>query len=333
MSSINICNFPTKVIIVDDNENFLDSLKLVIDHNSNSYDRFFNPHLAKNYLNKIACEINFLQKTISVEVDENDLLSVDLRINNLYKEIYNPERFKNVSLLITDYAMPGINGLELCQKLNNTFITRILLTGIADESIAIKAFNDGFIEQFIRKLDRTVIDSLRALILRSQEKYFESVSKNYTSLFNRHQRYLKILSDRTFVELFHDIIKKEKIIEYYLLDSFGSFLMLTSSGETSALFITTSEQHKAILSFARYENCPTAILQELESKTQTLWFYENLSKPNNLDIDWEVHLIPINKLNPRSDHLYYSYTTNLPFIDKEKIASFDAYKNQNTLVD
>ena len=329
---IKICKFPTQIVCVDDNESFIKGLELTVNFNNNTFISFSNPHLVGDYLNKIICDHNFLKKNISIDIDEDDLLSVDLNINNLYKEIYNSHRFRRISLFITDYDMPGITGLELCKKLNDTPINRVLLTGVAEESIAIQAFNDGLIEQFIRKQDRSTIDNLEALITKSQTKYFNYISNSYVNLFTNNQKSLDILSNSNFINLFNEIIRKEKIIEYYLLDSTGSFLTLKSDGTVSALFVITPEQHEEMLSFAQYENCPSDILKKIQNKTNTLCFYENsqyLNKNNNSEIDWVKYLIPIKPLIKENDILYYSYTDNVPFIHKEKIISFDQYKLNN----
>ena len=321
---INICNFPTQVVAVDDNESFLQSLELVIDRNNNTYNSFSNPFEAIKYLEQVLNDLNFLKDAISINIDEYDLLSVDLNINNLYKEIYSAERFSRVSLLITDFDMPGLTGLDLCQKLNNCYIYRILLTGIADESTAINAFNNGLIEQFMRK-SLSIVDSLENLITKSQEEYFNYISKNYSDLFNSNNKSLDILKNHTFIDLFNRIIKEENITEHYLLDSLGSFLMLNNSGEVSALYLTNLKQHEEIYNFAKHEDCPNDILEDLKKNNKTLWFYQTHTKD---PIDWNQYLMPLNHIDLENQVLYYSYTKKVPFVDKESVISFDQYKKQ-----
>lgn len=177
MDKINICTFPTKVLIVDDNESFLKTLKSVVNHNANSYAFLNNPHEALTYLKSaMISENNCLKHISSINIDEYDQLSINLHINNLHKEIYNPHRFNMISLLVTDYDMPGINGLELCQTLNNVNITRSLLTGVADKTTAVAAFNDGLINNFLKKDELDILASLRTLIIKSQENYFNTIS-------------------------------------------------------------------------------------------------------------------------------------------------------------
>ncbi|MBD3297668.1 MAG: response regulator [candidate division Zixibacteria bacterium] len=58
-----------------------------------------------------------------------------------------------VDVIISDYLMPDINGIELLLQLKEIQpqATRILLTGYADKENAIKAINDVGLYQYIEK--------------------------------------------------------------------------------------------------------------------------------------------------------------------------------------
>lgn len=102
--------------------------------------------------------------------------------------------------------------------------------------------------------------------------------------------------------------------------------MLTDSGEVSALYITNLEQHKEIYNFAKHENCPNDILKDIEINNKTLWFYQSQIKSQ---IDWKQHLISLESISLKDKVLYYSYTKTVPFIDKNKVVSFNQYKLDN----
>lgn len=63
----------------------------------------------------------------------------------------NPARYQLAQTCVVDYAMPGTDGLKVLATLLDWPGSRILLTGQADEQIAIQAFNAGLIDQFIPK--------------------------------------------------------------------------------------------------------------------------------------------------------------------------------------
>ena len=60
---------------------------------------------------------------------------------------------ESVDLIITDYKMPGMNGLEFLNKAVNKgpSVPRILVTAFPDLEIAIRAINDANVENFFTK--------------------------------------------------------------------------------------------------------------------------------------------------------------------------------------
>ncbi|HSV54853.1 MAG TPA: response regulator [Burkholderiaceae bacterium] len=60
-------------------------------------------------------------------------------------------RYGQPQVCVVDYSMPAMNGLKTLQALGDWPGTRVLLTGQADEQIAVTAFNEGLIQQFVPK--------------------------------------------------------------------------------------------------------------------------------------------------------------------------------------
>ncbi|MEZ5663826.1 MAG: response regulator [Burkholderiaceae bacterium] len=63
----------------------------------------------------------------------------------------NPSRYQLIKTCVIDYVMPGINGLQVLDALLDWPGARVLLTGQADDQVAIDAFNRGLIDQYIPK--------------------------------------------------------------------------------------------------------------------------------------------------------------------------------------
>mgnify|MGYP006144970183 FL=1 len=61
------------------------------------------------------------------------------------------DRYQLAQVCVVDYAMPGTDGLKVLTTLLDWPGARVLLTGQADEQVAIQAFNSGLIDQFIPK--------------------------------------------------------------------------------------------------------------------------------------------------------------------------------------
>jgi DNA-binding NtrC family response regulator len=98
-------------------------------------------------------------------VDDEEMVLTSLRSFLLLETDYRVETFsspqtavsalrdKPVDLVISDYLMPGMNGIEflLEMKAHHPFATRILLTGYADKENAIKAINEVGLYQYVEK--------------------------------------------------------------------------------------------------------------------------------------------------------------------------------------
>lgn len=58
-----------------------------------------------------------------------------------------------VDVVVTDYQMPGTDGLELLRQVTDRFpdTARLMLTGRAELTVAVDAINEGLIHRFLKK--------------------------------------------------------------------------------------------------------------------------------------------------------------------------------------
>lgn len=98
-------------------------------------------------------------------VDDEEMVLTSLRSFLLLETDYEVETFsspraavsalqeKSVDLVISDYLMPGMNGIEFLLEVKklHPYATRILLTGYADKENAIKAINEVGLYQYVEK--------------------------------------------------------------------------------------------------------------------------------------------------------------------------------------
>jgi response regulator RpfG family c-di-GMP phosphodiesterase len=109
-------------------------------------------------------------------------------------------RKNKVDLVVSDYLMPNIDGIEFLAQVKDLQpeATRILLTGYADKENAIKAINDVGLYQYIEKpwenddLKLIIRNGLekRILLKRLQDKIGE-VNKAHDELMSVQKEILK----------------------------------------------------------------------------------------------------------------------------------------------
>lgn len=77
-----------------------------------------------------------------------------------------PERHELARICVVDYDMPGTHGLQVLASLTDWPGSRVMLTGQADDQVAIQAFNLGLIEQFVQKQSHQIGQVLMTLLSR-----------------------------------------------------------------------------------------------------------------------------------------------------------------------
>ena len=185
MKTIPAFFFPTQTIVIDDNIQFLESLSLGLSCQTHSYKFFSNPIEALSFIKENAKRSNWIKKYIELlEEEEAHHKIIDVNISELYKEMFNKERFKVITNIVVDFDMPVINGLDFCESIIEIKdINKILLTGTVDDKSAIDAFNKKLINYFIPKNSSKILASINEATKDGSSLYFDNLSEIiYTSI-------------------------------------------------------------------------------------------------------------------------------------------------------
>jgi DNA-binding NtrC family response regulator len=103
------------------------------------------------------------QKSLLIVDDEDDVRSIlalslrdegySIRMAESGAEALKLLREAPVDMVLSDYVMPGMNGMELMKEVFKEFpnTLRIILTGKPDLELAIQAMNNGTIHRFLVK--------------------------------------------------------------------------------------------------------------------------------------------------------------------------------------
>ncbi len=300
--------FPTQVVLVDDNGDFLEGISVLLGRGL-GYQLFRSAHQALEYVNIAQQHVAITQRCYSCyktgPLESDNLTHID--INQVHHEVYNPARFQTPSVVVVDYAMPEMNGLEFCCSLTNPYIKKILLTGQADIEVAVEAFNDGIIDQFITKKDPQLKYKLNKAIRVFQEQYFAKAYKLITDpiIANNHSGYLL---DLQFHDFFQSLRKRLDAVEYYIIDQpFSGFLLVDAEGICHCLYILTQENVDKHLKEAQAQNASEELITQLKSHKLVPIFncdilYGNAGPLEDNDkhfTDWKRYHYPATKVQAK----------------------------------
>ncbi|MGD9153367.1 MAG: response regulator [Gammaproteobacteria bacterium] len=328
------CFYPTKVIVIDDQQSYLNRISLEIGKDID-IDCFAEAKEAVDFLKKQP-KVDFLSsKLLSSLKDrenigdlENDYIErayTAINVFDIHKMIYNTDRFKQIIVIIVDYAMPEMDGLQVSEALKNIPFKIIMLTGKAPPDVVIKAFNAGFIHRYVSKdssdfkkeLENAIFDLQKAYFYESSETAIKSLAISPTSC----------LGDTKFAEFFNEFCRKENVVEYYLMNEAGSYLLLDMQGNPSILAVKTERDMSEYAEIARDYDAPQKITEALTSYKKLLFLFNEDDQYNVPIENWDDYSYPATKLKGDKDIFYYSHIKNVDKydIDKSKIVSYQSF--------
>jgi hypothetical protein len=233
--------------------------------------------------------------------------------------------------------MPEMNGLEFLMAMKNPFIRKVLLTGQADLELAIKAFNQQLIDQFIDKHDPRLKQKLNATIATFQDQYFRSSYKLITDpiIANNHDAFLV---NRDFQQFFEKLRKQLACVEYYMLDvPHSGFLMVDAEGRRKCLLIYTREavaEHHQLL---QQLDAPAELLEEVRTG-QLLPGYDVQAASPALQqealANWKLFYFPARMVTSPAKTWYTTITGDefLPGIHGRLIHTYSDFLETNSTV-
>ncbi|MGQ3890291.1 response regulator [Legionella sp. CNM-1927-20] len=317
-SLIPTCYFPSTALFIDDSRDFLLNFVLQLDEWL-AYRVFDSPFDALDYIHKKHNDLATIKRRCINRFTELSKCTLSQKLNTLiHSEIYNPKRFNEISVVVVDYEMSDMNGIQFCQAIKHTPIKKILLTGKADEQSAIDAFKAGLIDGYIYKSDPNIADLITYRIKHLQWQYFQDMSKSIYQELTLEAP--PCLQDAGFINFFKKLCQEKEIVEFYLADDTGSFLLLDQDAQISFLIVKSEADRMFYLEVARNYGASEALIKAL-SKGEMIP-YRTLPKDKQ-NQDWLTSLLPANQLI--SDNRYwYSYSKESLLLDirKEQLLSY-----------
>lgn len=321
------CLYPTTVTLIDDDIDFSQKLSKKISERV-PCTAVIEPEAAASYIKANQLKNAFVKRLSNDNLeDELDSLLTNINVRKIRELVYDKERFNGVTVAIVDYAMPKVDGLTVCRQLDITPLKKAMLTGQADTTIAVKAFNDKLIDRFYVK----DIDSLQSLpneIKTLQKEYFIGLTDAVISdaIYNRYPS-MQCLKDTVFSEFFEELCEKEQIVEYYLTDTDGSFVLFDKDANLSCLSVKTDNDMQYYYEIASdTPDVSPDILSAIQNKTHVPYFLTqaNYETPAS---EWEPFMHKATHLHGNNDY-YVAYIKDDPrYVDgnHSSITSFSEY--------
>ena len=325
-------HFPTTVAFVDDSLQFLSNLSLQLDSRL-AFRLFQSPFAALVALNGASQAPPAAERFFSLYRHRGDKSVsrhvIDVSLDMIHREVHNEHRFEQVSVVVVDYDMPEIDGLEFCRSLKNRAIKKILLTGKADEQTAVRAFNEKTIDRFIRKQDDDVMTQLNRAIADLQREHFEQVEHMLADALSVGSHLF--LRDPAFAERFGEISLGLGIVEHYLCCAPDGILMLDMGGAAHLLIVQTEDMMRGHYEIAYDQEAPEELLARLRGGRALPYFWKTAGHYSPIYQDWESFLHPASEFKGRNWYLYtvvkepgafnlkyvYPYSEYLARLDRE----------------
>jgi len=185
-------------------------------------------------------------------------------------KITDTGRYDEISVVVVDYDMPEMNGVEFCRNLKNPNIKKILLTGQAGSDEAIRAFNSNIINYYIRKSDDNLFEHLTEAIQEMQNRYFLDISSyiKIRAIDNKKS----LFSDAKLSEYFNNLLKTNNIVEYYFLTNPPRYKLKALDGKTSLFLVYSRYDLNEQIRIIKEEAGPAWLLDCLKSGLYVPYF-------------------------------------------------------------
>jgi CheY-like chemotaxis protein len=256
---------PGTVVVLDDDTDYLEALLLALPTHW-PLQCYANP---KRCMQELATQQRAASQWrdrvrgwIAERLNDKPLLPTVL--TNL---IGQPEPYAVPKVLVVDYAMPAMNGLEVLARLPAQDITRVLLTGIADERLAVQAFNQRLIEHFLSKKDAAIGQHLRDTVQAMQHVADVADSHIWGGMFCPAAR---LFWERTDIQQSLHAMLQSRCVEYYFFNQPLGVLGFDASGRSAWLQVETAQSRPAMLEVAQAHGLHGAALAGLVGGHQLL---------------------------------------------------------------
>lgn len=323
-----LMNHPCSVLLLDDDADLVDSLRAFLGRQLACLG-YTAPTLALERLANSGQDAAALSRFIGHYGDRPEDSNSDkadrlvlLRYSEVMRYAASPSRYDMISVVISDYSMPEMTGIDFFRKLKNSNVKKILLTGKADEKIAVEAFNEDIIDGFLLKQDQNIADKLGDMVLQLHRGYIRENSSILIEMLRASQE--NLFEEPEIADLMAEVKDIFDYIEYYFITEPRGFILRDAKGRAKTLRIESKKTLGEIADIFEDQFGPSPMSEAIRAAAV---IPGNLGGPGwvyRLYEDFETHLVPC---RVRGDWAW-ALTDFSPEDAVSRSTSWQSYRNQ-----
>ena len=173
------------------------------------------------------------------------------------------QRFALTRVCVVDYAMPAMSGLRVLGELTEWTGSRILLTGRADEQLAVSAFNRRLIEKFIPKQSPGLRLHLTTAIQSLRQQPDERYQQLWRATLTPEQHGL--LCDPLMAQALENLAQQHCWIEHVVMGAPFGMLALDDKGAVSWLQLEPADKLPELAEMAASQGWDATTVQAIRA--------------------------------------------------------------------
>lgn len=217
---------PSALVFLDDETPYLEMLAIVLPR-----DWCIRFHTRKrDYLAQVRAQSQQWEDDVAMHQDIISQWYQGTPLPGLVLNYWRSQqhRYGLPSIAVVDYAMPAATGLEVLQVSPPWPPYRVLLTGKADEHIAVAAFNEGLIDRYVTKQHPDLVQQLIGALRQHYNAPMDFHEGIWRNVLRRSQQ--QALQDRAVQQALQDWLKRHECVEYVVLPEPFGLLALDAHG-------------------------------------------------------------------------------------------------------
>jgi CheY-like chemotaxis protein len=182
--------------------------------------------------------------------------------------ISNTERYSLTQVCVVDFSMPSMTGLDFLKNLTVWPTQRVLLTGKADEMIAVGAFNSGLIDKFVPKQQANIgkyLTDLLTLQHLAPMKFHDGIWRSALT-----QEQYAVLQESTVKQELRKMAQEKQWVEYVVVPAPFGILALNRQARAQWLQLELRSNLPSVADLALASGETQSVIKQIQDGTHLI---------------------------------------------------------------